>query len=244
MKKGIFIIYSLLVFCSCSEKEVIQETINPDVISFSGFVGERFYAFVEMKANGYKLKNNNPQIVTWDYIEKDDAICIYAINTGIGTIDVLDIEGNTRSIISVSACDFGSSNIEEISMHPTEKSEVFVEANDVDVKQLIESELEEDIRQKHRTLYTFDKKTKGFTMNIPQQNQMFQGTFDWSIDSLTLKYNNVTEKFGFQVATGRVCYIIRADKTKEYQLLYPAAGITSVKVKRIWYDWDAAGLPK
>ena len=31
-------------------------------------------------------------------------------------------------------------------------------------------------------------------MNIPQQNQMFQGTFDWSIDSLTLKYNNVTEK--------------------------------------------------
>ena len=59
-----------------------------------------------MKANGYKLKNNNPQIVTWDYIEKDDTICIYAINTGIGTIDVLDIEGNTRSIISVSASEF------------------------------------------------------------------------------------------------------------------------------------------
>lgn len=42
MKKGIFIIYSLLVFCSCSEKEVIQETINPDVISFSGFVVNGF----------------------------------------------------------------------------------------------------------------------------------------------------------------------------------------------------------
>ena len=35
-----------------------------------------------------------------------------------------------------------------------------------------------------------------------------------------------------------------SDKTKEYQLLYPDAGITSVKVKRIWYDWDAAGLPE
>ena len=243
MKKGIFIIYSLLAFCCCAEKEIIQETL-PDVTSFAGFVGEKFYIFIEMKANGYKLKNNNPQIVSWEYIENDDAICVYAINTGIGSIDVLGVDGNIRSIISVSACDFGSSNIEEISMHLTEKSGMFVEANDAEIKQLIEDELEEDIRKKHRTLYTFDKKTKEFTMNIPQQEQTFQGTFDWSIDSLTLKYNNVTEKYGFQVATGRVCYIIRADKTKEYQYLYPSAGITCVKVKRIWYDWDIAGLPK
>lgn len=244
MKKGIFIIYSLLVFCCCSEKEVIPETIEPAVTSFSVFVGEKVYTSIEMNANDYKLKNNNPQIVTWDYIKKDDLICVYALRSGLGSIDVLDTEGNIRSKIFVSASDFGGSNIEEISMHPTEKSDVFVEADNSDVKQVIEDELWMDIKQKHKTIYAFDRNTKGFTMNIPQQEQMIEGTFDWSIDSLILKYDNVTERYGFKVATGRVCYIIEANKTKEYQLLYPDAGITSVKVKRIWYDWDMAGLPR
>ncbi|MCS2890489.1 hypothetical protein [Parabacteroides faecis] len=244
MKKGIFIIYSLFVFCCCSEKETIQDPINPDVTSFSGLVGEKFYVFIEMRANGYSLKNNDPQIISWEYIEKDDAICIYALNDGIGSIDVQDTEGNIKSIISVSAYDFGSSNIEEIAMHPTEKSSVFVEANDKNISKLIEDELWTEIKQKKKTLYSFNKETKEFTMNIPLLEQTFCGTFNWSIDSLTLKYNDITEKYSFQVATGRLCYIIRADKTKEYQLLYPDAGITSVKVKRIWYDWDIADLPR
>lgn len=100
------------------------------------------------------------------------------------------------------------------------------------------------MKQKSKTKYTFDSDTKEFTMNNPRQEQMIEGTFDWSIDSLILKYNDVTEKYGFKIATGRICYVIQADKTEEYQLLYPDAGITSVKVKRIWYDWVRAELPK
>lgn len=244
MKKGLFIIYSLLVFFSCSEKEVIQETIKPTVTFFPLFVGERVYTSIEMKADDYQLKNNNPQVVAWEYTKRDSVICVYPLSAGIGSLDVLDMEGNIRSIISVTACDFDSRNIEEISMHRTEKPDVYVEANNSEIKQLIEDELWRDMKQKSKTKYTFDSDTKEFTMNNPRQEQMIEGTFDWSIDSLILKYNDVTERYDFKIATGRICYVIQADKTEEYQLLYPDAGITSVKVKRIWYDWVRAELPK
>ena len=57
------------------------------------------------------------------------------------------------------------------------------------------------------------------------------------ITSLTLMYDNKTEKFGFKFATGMSYgYILQSDKTVEYQQRYPDAGITEVKVNYIWKD--------
>ncbi len=126
---------------------------------------------------------------------------------------------------------------------PNVKSEVIVEAKDAEKKLLIENELWEYVKQRQRTLYTFDGETKEFTMDIAQSGVKYKGTYSCNMDSLILKYDNTTERYGFQIAVGRVSYIIKADKTKEYQLLYPNAGITSVKVNRVWYNWEIASRP-
>ena len=64
-----------------------------------------------------------------------------------------------------------------------------------------------------------------------------EGTYEWNITSLTLMYDDKTEKFGFKFATGMSHgYILQSDKTSEYQQRYPDAGITEVKVNYIWKD--------
>lgn len=99
--------------------------------------------------------------------------------------------------------------------------------------------IEKGVGNFSNTLYTFDAETKIFTINNPRTGEKYQGSYDWNIDSLTLKYNDMTEKYGFKIATGRHHYLLWADKTEEYRLRYPDAGITSVRVKKIWYDYDA-----
>lgn len=64
-----------------------------------------------------------------------------------------------------------------------------------------------------------------------------EGTYEWNITSLTLMYDDKTEKFGFKFATGMSHgYILQSDKTSEYQQRYPDAGITEVKVNYVWKD--------
>ncbi len=57
------------------------------------------------------------------------------------------------------------------------------------------------------------------------------------ITSLTLMYDDKTEKFGFKFATKMSYgYILQSDKTSEYQQRYPDVGITEVKVNHVWKD--------
>lgn len=238
MKTVIFVMCSLLFFVGCTEKEeVMPEVIEPEIDFYNGFVGEKYFMFLDKDVHLYTVKNNNPEILSWEYSEKNnEVIDVNTLSSGYGTIDVLDAEGNIKFAIGIHSRYFGGDNIEELSMHPTERCEIVVEAQHADVKQAIESVLKENMDRINRTLYTFDAETKKFTMSIPKLEQKIQGTYEWSIDSLILRYNDVTERYSFRVAVGRVCYIIQDDKTKEYQLLYPDAGITLVRVKRIWYD--------
>ncbi len=246
MKKLAFIICSLLLICSCSDKQTDPQPKEPSKTYFEPLVGEKFYASFDAEEDDYTLKIDNPEIISWEYTKHKGVIRIKALSSGNASISVTDANDNTIAIIGVWAHYFGSSNIEEITMHPDPnvKSEVIVEAKDAEKKLLIENELWEYVKQRQRTLYTFDGETKEFTMDIAQSGAKYKGTYSCNIDSLILKYENITEKYGFQIAAGRVSYIIKADKTKEYQLLYPNAGVTSVKVNRVWYDWQASSRPR
>lgn len=239
MKYTLFFIYAIFLFCSCSEQEVVPEIAKPELIYFYGFIGEKNYAFIDMKANNYTLKIDDPEAISWKYIEKSDAVEINTSKGGSFSIDVLDKDGNVKIVISIYAFYLRSKHIEEISNHPTERIEIIVNVENNDIKKIIEDELREDLQQKDNTLYTFDAETKIFTINNPRTGEKYQGSYDWNIDSLTLKYNDMTEKYGFKIATGRHHYLLWADKTEEYRLRYPDAGITSVRVKKIWYDYDA-----
>lgn len=130
---------------------------------------------------------------------------------------------------------FGSEDIEEIAMHPALRTEVFVDAADADVKEFIEDELWKYAKLRKRSKYVFNPVDRTFQMNIIQLGEIYNGTYEWSIDSLILNYNGVQEKYGFKI--GAVdCYVIQEDKTEEYKRLFPLAGITDVRLNRIWYD--------
>lgn len=243
MKHIIYTINFLLLFCCCSKKDTTLETIEPESISYSAYIGETCNLFIDLKANKYTVRNNNPGIASWSYIEKSDAISIKLEADGEGTIDILDANNNIKNIIHIYAFYFNADKIEESDMHPTEKAEVTVEVIDSDVKSLIEKQLWKEIEQKRGTFYSFKSDTKVFTMSYPQTTEKLQGTYKWSIDSLTLNYQNTIEKYGFKIATGRRCYLISSDKTKEYQLLFPNAGIKVVRTQTIWYDHTTNPLP-
>lgn len=240
MKEIVFILCSLFLFSGCSNDDEIEpKVIKPEIIFYEGFVGEKQGIIFEANADQYIFKNNNPEILSWEYSEKQNkAIEIKSLSNGSGTIDVLNTGNDTLFIICIQSYYLSSSHMEEVAMHPTERCEVTVDAQNIEVKQLIESELWKQVDQKRRTLYTFDAQTWEFTMTPPNSEQKFQGTYEWNIDSLVLKYNDITERYGFKVAAGRICYLIFEDKTKEYQSLYPDAGIELVKIKRILYNYD------
>ena len=246
MKELTFIICSLLFLCSCSENQTDPQPSEPSKTYFEPFVGEKFYASFDAEGDDYTLKIDNPEVISWEYTKHKGVIRIKALSSGDASISVIDVDGSAIAIFHVWAHYFGSSNIEEITMRPPDpnvKSEVIVEAKDAEKKLLIENELWEYVKQRQRTLYTFDGETKEFTMDIAQSGVKYKGAYSCNIDSLILKYDNTTERYGFQIAVGRASYIIKADKTKEYQLLYPDADITSVKVNRVWYDWEIASRP-
>ena len=243
MKNQVLIILlSILFLNSCSDSDSDQELTKPELISFTGWVGEKFYIPIDAKDKSYVLISDDSQVASSEFMNDDQWICVNTIKPGRALVKVVDKDDDKILLeIAVTVSYFGSQNIEEITMHPTLKTEVIVEALNLEIKQMIENKLWDEIKQKKRTLYVFNDKTKEFSMDIVQMEQKKQGTYEWSIDSLVLRYDDTIERYGFEIATGRRNYILWEDKTKEYQTLYPEAGITSIRLCRILYDWDVIG---
>lgn len=230
-----------LLLSNCSEKENVEPSPTvPEVNSFHKYIGEKFLVDINLETNQYILKNNDPTILSCKYINDKKRLRITTLKEGETSINIKDINDKVIVIINVSVCCWGSREVEEIAMHPTEKSEILVETADLTIKEQIKNELQKELERIHNTLYTFAPETKVFTMDIGKSGNIFQGEYSWTVDSLILKYNNKIEKYGFQFK-GKDTYIIRQDRTKEWQLFYPQANITQVEIKRIWYDWDVIG---
>ena len=231
----------VLILVSCSKvpsESDLKEEALADKILLRGLAGEVIYVPLDLDTRNCILKSENPEIVSCEFVEDCDLICVHMLGTGKTSISLLNVGGAEVAIIYVSVCYFSSSLIEEIAMHPAIKPEVFARVTDPRIKQFIEDELWAEIARAKKTFYTFDGIAKKFTMDITQLEEKYQGTYEWTIDSLILKYGDVTERYGFKKAD-KDCYIIQADKTTEYQHRYPNGGIISVTLSRVWYDWDS-----
>lgn len=233
--------YPLILFVlflwNCSDSEKLSGESNADehkVIIFNGFTGQKFYYSVNTETNDdLLLESDNPEIAIGE-IEDHHWICIQTKKEGVTYVRLSNRTG-ILMIFYVAAYYFGSEDIEEIANHPTLRNEVFVEAADADVKAYIEDELWKYAKLRKRTKYVFNPTDRTFQMNITQLGEIYNGTYEWSIDSLILNYNGAQEKYGFKVGSGD-CYIMQEDKTEEYKRLFPQAGITDVQLNRIWYD--------
>ena len=240
MKKLIFTIFYLFLISGCSKNEADQEFTEPTTttIFYSVLTGQHIYAPLKKGKSEYILKTDNPKIVAFEYLEDIEAVSISTLDCGEASITATYANNDTIAIIKIFVNYWESKKIEEIGKSETLSPEVFVESKDTETKQLIEKELWNYIDQRKGSLYSFDGDTKQFTIEITQLGEKHQGTYRWSIDSLTLSYNDTIEKYAFQMFPRRDYYKIHADKTEEYQSKYPKASITSVKISRIWYDSD------
>lgn len=240
MKKLTFIVASfILLFTACSDSNDSQDADTDKIIEhhFSGFIGQEFHFVIDPKPNYCTLECDNPEIATVGFnYNSYSSIYIKTHKEGTATVKVLNDKGKVIAMLTASVSYFGSAGLEEGINHPTFRYEVLVEADDADVKKQIEDELWTYLSTMQRSLYTFANETKTFTMKITETGEEYEGTYDWSINHLTLKYNGITETYGFEIDKLGRHYILLMDKTYEYQLLYPDAGITFVKYNRIWFD--------
>lgn len=196
-------------------------------------------------ANQNKPRNNKPLITDkqWKLIA-DEITYIYPnlrkYKSGSTMIRLIDTDNNKIVCeIYVYVIYFNSSEIINWGIpfegHPGSPG-IIIKAIDLRIPPEIEVELREKEKPFIGATYTFNQETKKFTMET-DSGIFKEGTYEWNITSLTLMYDNKTEKFGFKFATGMSYgYILQSDKTVEYQQRYPDAGITEVKVNYIWKD--------
>ncbi len=235
-------LFILLYSCSGSDATTQLPDEDPEYHTIQGWVGEKFSVGIFSPSDSYHIEVKNPDIATGIVSDKG-MVQINTVSPGSTHIQVYNSADKVIALISIDVVYFGGKNIEEIDMHPTEKSNVTVDALDQNVKSIIEDELWTEIAFRKSTKYTFDVNTNQFTMYIPQSDKNYQGKYKWTLDSLTLIYDDVIEEYGFEIAIGRVCYLLKTDKTPYYQSLYPEAGITNVSQVRLLYDYDRVGIP-
>lgn len=235
----------LLIICLCLSSSACSEeqADEPEKKEVSVWAGETKHVSIETDLThyNYTLKSENEEIAT-AIMNNNTQASIYVIThkKGKTMIRLIDIDNNKILCeITVYANYFGSPEIIDCGI-PQEGYPgypgIFVKAKDVETLKNIENELWTEGLTLIGVIYSFNRDTQKFTMKT-DAGIFYEGTYEWDITSLTLIHNNKIEKYGFQFAIGMMNrYLIQVDKTEEYQQRYPDAGITEVKVNRIWYD--------
>ena len=244
MKRIVFIISVLLLLCSCSnEEEVEQSVMEPEYDAFECIVGQKFFASCKAEGKDYAISLDHPDIISWEPTKNKGVIRIKALNIGKASIKITVGNDSVVAVIDVSVRYFDSKEIWETGEAPQDvKNKVVVTAEDSSVKQRIEKELWEGVNNMRGTTYAFDGDTKKFTMNV--NGQQHEGVYRCNGDSLVLNYEGMTENYAFKMVGGLTIYILTADRTEEFRGLYPNAGISSVIVERVWRDIYRESRPR
>ena len=238
ISRVLLIVLLLASSYGCSEEEPYE--VEKKSVSIWEGVTSHIIIETDLTEHNYKLESENQEIAT--AILDEMSVCITTYKSGSTMIRLIDTDNNKIACeISVYVKYFNSPEIVNwgipLKGNPDYPG-VIIKAVDLRIPPEIEIELREKEKPFIGATYTFNQETKKFTMKT-DSGIFREGTYEWNITSLTLMYDDKTEKFGFKFATGISLgygYILQSDKTAEYQQRYPDAGITEVKVNHIWKD--------
>lgn len=188
---------------------------------------------IEVLSDGnYALINSDPDIASGWWTNDGTRIWIKGENVGNTSIWVIDQADRSKDVeIKVSCCYFSGWFTAVASAEGCD-CEISVIAVDKSVEEAITSELRSGIIQRLGTFYRFEGSTKSVTIDFTEstfRNGIYEGTYEWTKNSLTIYYDGITEVYGFQEETDQTV-VIGNDFTKEYQNLYPDAGIKEVRI--------------
>lgn len=242
MKTIKFLLITILfISYGCSE----EQSYETESKTVSIWMGESEHINIEtnLAHYNYTLELENQNIATAIIDDNIKGITIITHNKGKTKIWLLDTDNNKRLCeITIYSNYFSSPEIIDCGFPVDEVSDipgVIIKASNAEVQKIIKSELLKECKTLIGTTFSFNMNTLRFTMKTYAGN-FAEGTYEWTLNSLTLKYNNKVDIFDFKFAEKGARkyghYIIQADKTEKYQLQYPAAGIKEVKVCHYWQD--------
>ena len=235
--RPLLIVWLFMSLCSCSE----EQPYEPEQKAITLWTGETGYVNIESDVThcNYTLNTHNQEIVSATVHDEKKSVYIIAHKPGKTTIQLVDTDNN-KILCEIAATinHFGSPEITEWGIpqdgQPGSPG-IIVKAKDTDIQKKIEHELRTESLVFVFAIYSFDWNTK-FTLTT-ESGLFYEGTYEWDFTSLTLRYDNKVEKYGFKFSDEMINgYVIQANKTEEYQQRYPDAGITEVKVNRVWHN--------
>ena len=215
MRIYIFLFITSLLISSygCSEEQPYE--VEKKSVSIWEGVTSHIIIETDLTEHNYKLESENQEIATATLDVM--GVCIATYKSGSTMIRLIDTDNNKIVCeIYVYVIYFNSSEIINwgipLEGHPGSPG-IIIKAIDLRIPPEIEIELREKEKPFIGATYTFNQETKKFTMKT-DSGIFKEGTYEWNITSLTLMYDDKTEKFGFKFATGMsLGFFLQSDKT-------------------------------
>lgn len=224
--KYIFLLVSLfLAGCSKSEDPIVDDNpIKLSSYSVRILAGDDCMIDVYSDTENLSLIEQNPEIATGWWSNNGKSVRIKGESVGVTSILIKDrYNPNIFSKIEI-VSDYFEGNYKEVENNAI----IVVQTDDKAVKEEIESELRVLAKDRIGTFYSFSKDTKTLIIKEPQGRSYF-GSYDWDIDSITIKMNETNQKYLFRkVDDGLV--ELGLDLIEVYRLKYPNTSIYHVEL--------------
>lgn len=219
--KYIFLLL-ILFFISCSKNE--ESIANDNFIKLSSYsvrflAGDECLIDVHSNTGDLSLVEENPKIATGWWTNNGKSIKIKGESVGITSIYVKD----RYDPDVLSKIDIVSGYFEGYYKEIESDAITVIQVDDNVIQKEIEFELKVLAKARIGTLYSFSKNTKTVIIREPQ-GKSYNGSYDWNIDSITIKTNETTQKYLFrQVDDGLI--EIGLDLAEIYKRKYPNISI-------------------
>lgn len=237
MKTVTSIVASLLLYgCNPDSAHVPEQEKPPIELSRYGvavFAGGS-YSIDVLSDGEFSLVEENPEIATGWWTNDGKTIRIETHSVGKTGILVTDMVTEKTVSIIVSASYFGGDfRDRELGASGLAKVSTLVETQDAEITKAIETELKAEAEQKLNE-YLFDPENNRLIIWLNGTGQgtgrRYVGSYEWAIDSLTLNYNGISERYGFTLGNGE--HYIQKDVTDEYKIRYPDAHVIRATVQK------------
>lgn len=222
----VFLLVSfLLIGCSKDEESMANDSsIKLSSYSIRFLAGDECLIDVYSNTDNLSLIDENPEIATGWWVNSGKSIRVKGEGVGVTSICIKD-RYNPEILSKIEII---SDYFEGIFKEDGDKASIVVQSNDKVIQEKIETELKTMAVARTGTLYSFSKSSKIVIIKDLQEN-CCSGSYDWNIDSITIKMNEMIQKYLFRRIDDSLVEI-DLDLTEIYKLKYPNSFIYRVRV--------------
>lgn len=235
MENKLFIlsVLSLIFFIGCSKGEHLKQESDNGIILSSNAVqvlAGLEYSIDVLSGNGdLAIMDKNADVASGWWSDNGKKIIIKTHNVGTTSVIVNDRKDDSRSVEINVASEYLNGNFEVVG----EKTEILVSVNDASIQREIETELKAMAQALSGSTFLFNSKTKAVDIDYTlagRKGGKHKGTYDWYVDSLIVKVDDVTDKYNFGAIDNNSLMIGVRNLAEMYRKKYPQLVISTVRL--------------